>query len=112
MISEFQADALRKVPGARVTAFCDTVRAAAEARAKQFGGEVFTDFEALARSPEVDAVSVCTPSGAHLEPALAAAASGKHLMVEKPIETTVERADRIISACRQAGTTLGAIFPR
>src|SRR5688500_11942636 len=83
MISEFQAEALRKVPGAQVAAFCDSVEAAAAARAKQFGGEVYTDFEALARSPDIDAITICTPSGAHLEPALAAAGAGKHVMVEK-----------------------------
>ncbi|MGH9362650.1 MAG: Gfo/Idh/MocA family protein, partial [Thermoanaerobaculia bacterium] len=112
MISEFQADALRKLPGARIVAFCDSVEAAARGRAAQFGGRVFTDFEELARSPEVDAISICTPSGAHLEPALAAARAGKHVMVEKPIEVTPDRADQVIAACRKAGVKLGAIFPR
>jgi predicted dehydrogenase len=112
MISEFQAEALRQLPGARVAAFCDSVEAAAKARASKFGGEVFTDFEALARSPGIDAISICTPSGAHLEPALAAARAGKHVMVEKPIEVTPERADQIISTCRECGVKLGAIFPR
>ncbi len=112
MISEFQAEAIGNVPGARVAAFCDTLREAAQARAGQFGGKVHTDFEELARDPEVDAVSICTPSGAHLEPALAAARSGKHVMVEKPMEITSERVDQIISACREGGVKLGAIFPR
>jgi UDP-N-acetyl-2-amino-2-deoxyglucuronate dehydrogenase len=112
MISEFQADALKKIPGARLTAFCDEVRAAAEARAGRFGGKVYTDYRELAASAEVDAVSICTPSGAHLEPALAAARAGKHLMVEKPLEITPERVDQVIAACREAGVKLGAIFPR
>ena len=112
MISEFQADAIGKIPGARVTAFCDVLEAAARAKAAKFGGKVFTDFSAMVLDPEVDAVTICTPSGAHLEPALAAAGARKHVMVEKPIEITVERADRIIEACHRGGVKLGAIFPR
>ena len=47
--------------------------------------------------PELEIVTIATPSGAHLEPALAAAAAGKHLIVEKPIEITVERIDRQVA---------------
>ena len=112
MISEVQADAIRRIPGARVVAFCDTVLAAAEARVAQFGGSAHTRVDDLVASPEVDAVSICTPSGMHLEPALLAAQAKKHVMVEKPIEVTVERANEIIGACRRSGVKLGAIFPR
>ncbi len=112
VVSEFQADAIRQLAGARVAAFCDSVEPAARARADRFGGKVFTDFRVMVRSPDIDAVSICTPSGAHLDPALAAAEAGKHVMVEKPIEVTPERADRIIAACRSKGVKLGAIFPR
>src|SRR5215510_3340382 len=72
MISEFQADALSRVPGARVVAFCDSIEAAARARVERFGGSVYTDVEAMVRDPRVGAVSICTPSGSHLDPALAA----------------------------------------
>jgi UDP-N-acetyl-2-amino-2-deoxyglucuronate dehydrogenase len=112
MISEFQADAIGKVPGARVVAFCDTVRAAAETRAVQFGGEVYASVEELLRNPDIDAISICTPSGMHMETAIAAALAKKHVMVEKPIDVTLERVDQIISACRKNGVNLGAIFPR
>jgi UDP-N-acetyl-2-amino-2-deoxyglucuronate dehydrogenase len=112
MISEFQADAIGKVPGARVVAFCDNVKAAAEGRAAQFGGVVYTSVEDLVRNPDIDAISICTPSGLHMEAAVAAAEAKKHVMVEKPIEVTLERAEHIISACRRNGVKLGAIFPR
>ena len=112
MISEFQSDAIQKVPGARVVAFYDTQRAAAEARAAQFGGKVYTSVEDLVKDPMVDAVSICTPSGMHMEAAVIAANAHKHVMVEKPMEVTVERVDQIIAACRNNGVKLGAIFPR
>src|SRR5262245_1325132 len=112
MISEVQADAIRKVAGAEVRAFCDNVRAAAEARAAQFGGRVYVRVEDLAADPDVDAVSICTPSGMHMEAAIAAARAKKHVIVEKPIEVTLDRIDPIVVACRANGVKLGAIFPR
>jgi UDP-N-acetyl-2-amino-2-deoxyglucuronate dehydrogenase len=112
MISEFQAEAIGNVRGARVAAFCDKVRPAAEKRAQQFGGDIYTSVEEMVKNPEIDAVSICTPSGMHMEDALTAANAKKHLMIEKPIEVTLDRIDRVITACRENGVTLGAIFPR
>jgi predicted dehydrogenase len=112
MISEIHADAIGKVPGARVVGFCDRIRASAERRAAQFGGIACESVEDLVAHPEVDLVSICTPSGSHLEPALVAASAKKHVIVEKPIEITVERANAIIDACKRNGVKLAAIFPR
>ncbi|MBI4605828.1 MAG: Gfo/Idh/MocA family oxidoreductase [Planctomycetes bacterium] len=112
MISELQSKALQALPDARIAGYFDTVPESARRRAEQFGARAYGSVEEMLRDPEVGAVSICTPSGAHLEPAVAAARAGKHVMVEKPIETTVERADQIIDACRKAGVVLGAIFPR
>jgi predicted dehydrogenase len=46
-----------------------------------------------------------------MEPAVAAAQAGKHVIVEKPLEITLKRCDRIIAACERAGVQLGTIFP-
>ena len=61
--------------------------------------------------PAVDAVSVATPSGAHMEPAVAAAKAGKHVIVEKPLEITLQRCDRIINECEKNGVKLSTFFP-
>ena len=53
--------------------------------------------------PAVQVVTIGTPSGAHMEPAVAAARAGKHVIVEKPLEITLRRCDQIIDACRKAG---------
>ena len=63
------------------------------------------------RSDEIDVVTIGTPSGAHLEPAVAAARAGKHVIVEKPLEITLKRCDQIIRECEKAGVTCSAIFP-
>jgi predicted dehydrogenase len=61
--------------------------------------------------PGVDIVTVCTPSGAHRDPAVAAAKAGKHVVVEKPLEITLARCDAIIDACRKNKVKLCTIFP-
>ena len=55
--------------------------------------------------------SLVVGCGAHLEPAIAAARAGKHLIIEKPLEITLRRCDRIIRECEKAGVVLSAIFP-
>jgi len=59
---------------------------------------------------DIDVIDICTASGAHLEPALAAAAAGKHVLVEKPLEVTLERCDAMIEACERSGVHLGGVF--
>jgi UDP-N-acetyl-2-amino-2-deoxyglucuronate dehydrogenase len=113
MIARFHARALAEVAGARVAALVSRTRANADKMAGELGLDCFRTYElpaALAR-PDVDAVIVTTPSGAHLEPAIAAAEAGKHVVVEKPLEITAERCDRIIEACDRAGVKLCTIFP-
>jgi predicted dehydrogenase len=60
---------------------------------------------------DVHAVIICTASGAHLESAILAAAAGKHVIVEKPLEITPERCDRIIDTCSKNRVLLCTIFP-
>lgn len=112
MISEFQARAIGALPDARVTGFYDRVTELAEKRARQFDARAYASMGDLLADPAVHMVSICTPSGSHLEPAVESARARKHVMVEKPVEITPDRVDAIISACRESGVTLGAIFPR
>ena len=79
--------------------------------ASQYDGvATFTDYHQLVKHPEVDVVCICTPSGSHLEPTLAAAGAGKHVITEKPLEITVERGMKMIQACEKAGVKLACIF--
>jgi predicted dehydrogenase len=69
-----------------------------------------TDLDALLARPDIQVVCIATPSGAHLEPALKAIRAGKHVIIEKPLEVTPERADRMIAAAREHGVQISAIF--
>ena len=78
MIARFHCRAIAEIPGARVTALVGRSRGSAEKLRDEMGWDTrcFTDIGAALASPSVDAVIVCTPSGAHLEPAVAAARVG------------------------------------
>ena len=117
MIAEFHARAINEIPGARVVAaFSRNLangRKVAEIAESGGKGEcvVYDDLDRMLAHPKLDVVCVCTPSGAHLEPSLAAAKAGKHVVVEKPLEITLPRCDAIIQACKAAGVRLCTIFP-
>ena len=111
MIARFHSKAVADVRNARVVACYDAIPAAADKLAEQIGCKAYHDLDAFLADVDVNVVTICTPSGAHLEPAVAAAKAGKHLIVEKPLEITLSRCDRIIRACEAAGVTLGTIFP-
>lgn len=111
MIAHFHAKAIGDIRGAKLVACFDTVPAAADRLAAETGCRPYHDLKEMLASPDVDLVTIGTPSGAHLEPAVAAARAGKHVIVEKPLEITLTRCDRIIQACDRAGVKLGTIFP-
>jgi predicted dehydrogenase len=111
MISTFHARAIADVRGAKLVACFDTRAEAAEKFAAENGCTAYTDLKAMLADPKVEIVTIATPSGAHMEPAVAAARAGKHVIVEKPLEITLKKCDRIIEECAKAGVQLGAIFP-
>ena len=65
--------------------------------------------ELLAR-PDVDAVTITSPSGLHGDQAIAAAKAGKHVLCEKPLDLKLAKADLAIATAKQHGVTLGGIF--
>src|SRR5262245_19023888 len=114
MIARFHVRALAEVPGARLTALVTRSPASAQRLLDDTDSPpvpVFTDLAAALDRPDVQIVIVTTPSGAHLEPAVAAANAGRHVVVEKPLEITPERCDRIIDACDRNRVQLCTIFP-
>jgi len=112
VIAEFHARALREIEGARVVATFDVVPGRAGKIAKLAGEDcrVYDDMDRMLADPRVDVICVCTPSGAHRDPSVAAANAGKHVVVEKPLEITLSRCDAIIDAADANGVRLCAIF--
>jgi UDP-N-acetyl-2-amino-2-deoxyglucuronate dehydrogenase len=78
----------------------------AEKLAEDYGLDVETDVRALAARDDIDAIVITTPHWLHCEEALIAAEAEKHVLVEKPMATSVEDADRMIEAFASRGLTL------
>ena len=76
----------------------------------RWGGPGYESLEALLAAPGLDLVLVLTPPAAHLPVAQAAAAAGKHLLVEKPLEFDAARAATLVETAAAAGVTLGVVF--
>jgi UDP-N-acetyl-2-amino-2-deoxyglucuronate dehydrogenase len=94
---------------ARLVAVTDVAADAAGAFATAHGCPAEPDLGALLARPDVEVVCVCVPSGLHAAIGVQAAKAGKHLVVEKPIDVSLEAADRLIDAARAAGVALTVI---
>ncbi len=110
-IGKVHAQALACIPEARLAAVADTVLERAQAIAAPYGAAAYTDYRAALARSDVNVVCICTPTGAHLEPALAAAAAGKHLVIEKPLDATLARGDAILAAADAAGVKSSCVLP-
>lgn len=112
MIAGFHARAINEIRGARTLAVFTSKPENGGKIAEIVGGcTIYSDYDKFLKHPGLEIVNICTPSGAHLEPAAAAAAAGKHVVVEKPLEITLARCDKLIAACRKHGVKLCTIFP-
>lgn len=84
--------------------------AALEAFCSQYNLPIGQSYEALLADPAIDAILILTPPNAREQLVAAAAAAGKHILMEKPVERSTEAAERIVQTCDRAGVTLGIIF--
>jgi predicted dehydrogenase len=110
-IGNHHAKVMAQLDCVKLVAAADVVPERAEAMAAKYGGKAYPSIEALLQgSSEVEAVSVCTPSGLHAELGIVAAQAGKHVLCEKPIDIVLEKIDRLIQTCERKRVKLGCIF--
>ena len=106
-VSRSHVAAWRNARGARVVGVADMAPELAAKAAADLGAErVAADYRELISLPDVDAVDICTTENTHGGIAVDAAEHGKHILVEKPIATTLEEADRMIAAAAANGVKL------
>lgn len=101
-IGQVHAQIYSRLPGARIVGVADVDAARANEVAARFGCKAFADYEELLSQPDLEGVSVCTPDALHRDPVLAAARHGKHVLLEKPIASTLEDAEAIVNAVRES----------
>lgn len=111
MIGDVHSDVIKNLPdSAELGLIVDVVESKAATLAQRHGAEEYTaDVDGFLDKPDIDAVAVCTPSGAHADLAVAALHAGKHVIIEKPIDVSLEAADRIIAAERATGKKVAVI---
>ena len=109
-IAAHHANSIKELEGAELLAVCSRTPERAAEAAKRFGVKAYASMEEMLSRKDIEVVAICTESGYHLEPALASARAGKHILIEKPIEVTLDRADQMIEACRSAGVKLAVIY--
>ncbi len=108
-ITETHARAAREA-GLTIAAVCGDNADRTARLAREFGCRAYTGLrEFLAHRP-MDVVIVGSPSGLHAQQGIAAAESGLHVLVEKPIDISTGRADALVASAENAGVTLGVIF--
>lgn len=105
-VAHLHARAAELIPDVEMTAVCDLEVTAAGDVADGIGAKVFTDYRELIASGAVDAVIVNTPHALHREMTIAAVESGLHVLVEKPMATTLEDCDAMIAAAERADVVM------
>lgn len=110
VISYQHAESLLEIEHSNVIAACSRTEKNREKFSSRFDVPVFPTFEELIAHDDIQAISICTPSGAHLEYAIKAAEAGKHVIVEKPIEVTVERGQKLVQSCEKNEVKLAVIY--
>ena len=111
-ISGVHAKAIAAMEGSTLHSVFNHRLESAERLASEYLVKAFSDIDRFLADPELEIVTIATPSGAHFEPALAALRAGKHVVCEKPLEITTARIDEMIAAAAASGKTLAAILNR
>ncbi|MEP2775801.1 MAG: Gfo/Idh/MocA family oxidoreductase [Luteolibacter sp.] len=112
MIGRFHAKAIADMAGGELHSIYSRKAEAAVPLAAGSGAKIHTSLADFLADPELEVVTIATPSGAHLEPTLAALEAGKHVICEKPLEITTARIDQLIAAAQKNNRVLAAILNR
>jgi predicted dehydrogenase len=110
-IAEVHARAIDTIMDAELIGVFDRNPEKTNTFSLKFRCRAFSTAEELCNDNRIDIVCICTPSGMHLEPALTAVNAGKHCVIEKPLEITLDRCDKIINAGLKNKVMIAGIFP-
>ncbi len=111
-VAHLHAKAIENIPHAILVGVWSRTRQTAVDFARQYKVPYYPEIEELVRKEKVDLAIVCTPHPFHLNPTAQAAGAGANILVEKPLASTLEDADKMIEVCADAGVKLGVISQR
>ena len=111
-VGHLHAAALRNLDESEFVAVCARTPEKADAFAKQYGVAAYTDVGEMVAKSKVEAVCICTPHPQHAAPTIAAARAGAHVLVEKPLASSLADCDAMLAAARAGGVVLGTVYQR
>ncbi|MEM6473953.1 MAG: Gfo/Idh/MocA family oxidoreductase [Planctomycetota bacterium] len=111
-VADLHAVALRELEESEFVAVCDCDRIRAQKFAERYGVQAFDNIKDMLGKAGLDALMICTPHPMHEGPATEAAKAGVHVLIEKPLASTLEACDAILNAAEEAGIKLGVVSQR
>ncbi len=109
VIASTHAEAIASLPDAQLVAVADIVPECAQRLASTYGATAYTSIQAMLEDETLDVVNICTPSGLHREHACQAMRSGRHVIIEKPMEITLAAIDEMLHVQQEMGVKLTVI---
>ena len=110
-VGRIHASALRALPESELVAVCDNSPDRAAAFASEFGAAAFTDIDAMIRQARIEAVTIATPHPLHAAPTVRCAEGGVHVLVEKPMASSLADCDAMLAAGAQDRSRAGRDQP-
>ncbi len=109
-IAPIHAEAIRSAQGGELVAVAGRREDKVKAFAETYKIDGYTDYKEMLKRDDIDVMVITTPSGTHADIGIDVAKARKHIMVEKPMDITLEKADKLIHSCEEAGVKLSVIF--
>ena len=103
VIAPLHINGIKKTAGTRLVAVCDESQEKAEKLGKEKDVPYYTKLGEMLNRDDLDVVCICTPSFLHPEQTIMSAKAGKHVITEKPMATTLDKADKMIEECKKWG---------
>lgn len=109
-IAKTHAKAISEIKEAKVIAvYSKDIESCREFASENKIPYVYDKYEDLLKNKEIDIVDILTPSGLHADMAIEAALAGKHVIIEKPIDISLKKADLMIKTCKESRVKLSVI---
>ena len=109
VIGPTHAEAINSLPDAQLVAVADAVAEKAQKLAERYGARAYIDIGEMLARESLDVVTICTPSGMHGEHAIQVMRSGRHVIVEKPMEISRAAMDEMLRVQQETGVKLAVI---
>ncbi len=111
-VADIHAAALKTLEKSVFTAVCDKDKKRAQELAQKYGVKAYSDVEDMVSKEKLDMVTVCTPHPVHRNPTIDALKAGANVLIEKPMASSLEDCDAMLSVSRETGKQIAMLSQR